>query len=328
MRVFGRFVFLVCLGGCLIGPLAAQSADRAAGILAEARTAMGGAKLEAVKTVVANGRTKRVRGNNLQPIEFEISIELPDKYLRKDEFPAEETDPTSTGFNGDLLLQPPVAMPVMPPGMAARPGGPPPPTPAQLAAQQEAQRLARVTTAKQDFIRMALGMFPGSVLPSYPLTFAFAAQAEAPQGKADVLDVKGPSNFALRLYVNSQTHLPIMVSWQLPPTNVIVTAPGQPPPATVAPGAVVVTGPAAPAATATDDEKKKYAAGVAEIRKKAMSTPVEHRLYFADYRDVDGVQLPFRLRRAIGTDTTEETTFDRFRLNSKIDPRKFELPRR
>jgi hypothetical protein len=47
-------------------------------------------------------------------------------------------------------------------------------------------------------------------------------------------------------------------------------------------------------------------------------------MYYADYRDVDGVQLPFRLRRAIGTDTTEETTFDRFRINTKIDPRKFE----
>jgi hypothetical protein len=52
---------------------------------------------------------------------------------------------------------------------------------------------------------------------------------------------------------------------------------------------------------------------------------VELRLYFADYRPVDGLQLPFRIRRATGTDTTEETTFDRFRLNTKIDPRKFEV---
>jgi hypothetical protein len=36
------------------------------------------------------------------------------------------------------------------------------------------------------------------------------------------------------------------------------------------------------------------------------------------------VQLPFRLRRAIGPETTEETTFDRFRINTRIDPRKFE----
>jgi hypothetical protein len=48
-------------------------------------------------------------------------------------------------------------------------------------------------------------------------------------------------------------------------------------------------------------------------------------LYFADYRDVDGLKLPFRIRRAIGADTVEETTFDRFRFNAKIDSRKFEV---
>ena len=55
------------------------------------------------------------------------------------------------------------------------------------------------------------------------------------------------------------------------------------------------------------------------------ATPVEYRLYYADYRDVDGLQWPFRLRRATGTETTEETTFDRFRINTKIDPKKFEV---
>ena len=59
------------------------------------------------------------------------------------------------------------------------------------------------------------------------------------------------------------------------------------------------------------------------MQTKARATPVEHRIYFADYRDVDGVKLPFRLRRAIGTDTTEETTIDRYRLNTRIAPQKF-----
>jgi hypothetical protein len=53
--------------------------------------------------------------------------------------------------------------------------------------------------------------------------------------------------------------------------------------------------------------------------------PVEFRIYYGDYRDVDGLQWPFRLRRASGPDTTEETTFDRFRINTKIDPKKFEV---
>jgi hypothetical protein len=180
-----------------------------------------------------------------------------------------------------------------------------------------------VLSIKQDAARLMLGLFAAST-PTYPLTFSYAAVAEAPQGKADVLDVKGEGNFALRYFIHSESRLPVMVSWTTPPTNVIITIPGKPAPASVAPGAVVVTGPPAPAAGASKEETDKYNKEVLALRSKAQATPVEHRLYFADYRDVDGVRFPFRLRRAIGTETTEETTFDRFRINTKIDPRKFE----
>jgi hypothetical protein len=37
------------------------------------------------------------------------------------------------------------------------------------------------------------------------------------------------------------------------------------------------------------------------------------------------MQFPFRLRRAVGPDTIEETTFDGFKINSKIDAKKFEV---
>lgn len=336
--------------GPAAAPPSAESIKKAEQVLSDARNAMGGDRLAALKTLVASGRTKRVRGNNLVPIEFELLVELPDKYVRADEFPAEDTDPTSAGFNGDALIQvpPPSAMPApgqrgmpaAPPGAAGaagRPvaqGGAQPPSAPGMAPGGRAPtapdgrgpvmdpRRARLATVKQDFARLALGLFAAS--PAYPLTFSYAAIAEAPQGKADVLDVKGEGTFALRYFINSETHLPIMVSWTTPPTNVIVTVPGQPAPASVAPGAVVVTGPPAPPAGAAKDEMDKYTKEVLAVRAKAQATPVEHRLYFADYRDVDGLRFPFRLRRAIGAETTEETTFDRFRVNAKIDPRKFE----
>ena len=183
-------------------------------------------------------------------------------------------------------------------------------------------RRARIASIKQEYARLALGLFAAST--AYPVTFSYAAMAEAPQGQADVLDVKGEGNFALRYFIDRKTRLPIMVTWTTPPTNVIVTVPGQPAPKTIAPGAVVVTGPAAPPPNAPKEETDKYAKDVLALRTKAQATPVEHRLYFADYREVDGVRFPFRLRRAIGTETTEETTFDRFRINTRIDPRKFE----
>ena len=98
MRVFGHCAVAGCLaaavvfsGSTALGTSepaigsAAQSKDPAA-ILAAARQALGGEKkLTAVKSFTATGRTRQVRGDNLVPIEFEIFVELPDKYLRKDE---------------------------------------------------------------------------------------------------------------------------------------------------------------------------------------------------------------------------------------------------
>src|SRR3954469_7587392 len=102
-------------------PVVTNSADA---VLAAAREALGTEKrIAGIKTIVANGRTRQVQGDNLVPIEFEINIEFPDKYVRTDEIPARESGPTSRGFNGGTLIQfPEAAAP-----RAGGPGGPPAP---------------------------------------------------------------------------------------------------------------------------------------------------------------------------------------------------------
>jgi hypothetical protein len=251
---------------------------------------MGGeARLAAMNTFIATGRTRQVRGDNLIPIEFEIQAELPDRFARRDEFPAQDSGPSVTGFNGDRFVQNPA-----PPSPPSRPGGPPPPTPQQL----EAAARAQLTAVRQEFARLMLGLFAASY-PSHPLTFTYVGQAEAPQGRADVLDVKGPGDFAARFFVDGTTHLPIMLSWQARQPPARGRGPGGVPPAG-RPGAPPGGGAPAP------------------------PPPVENRLYFADHRSFDGLQLPTRVRRAAAGDTTEETTFDRFRINARVDPRRFE----
>jgi len=250
----------------LLLPTALAQAPDAAAIVAQAHEALGGAsKLAGVKTFTATGRTRQLRGNNLVPIEFEINCELPSRFVRHDEIPAQDTDPTTTGFDGDqLIVFPPIRVPPARAGGDAQPGrGGPGANPAQ-------QRLIQV---KQDFARLMLGAFVAS-FSSYPLTLKYVGQAEAPEGIADVLDVAGPAGFSARLIVQRSTHLPVMLIWQ----------------------------------------------GVQQGK------PAEFRLFYGDYRDVDGLKWPFRLRRAIGSDTIEETTFDRVRINPKIDPKKFERP--
>ena len=352
MRVFGQCAVVGCLAAvATISATGTPQPKDATSVLAAAREALGGEKkLSAVKSFTATGRTRQVRGDNLVPIEFEISVELPDKYLRKDEIPAQESGPTATGFNGDVLLQDPpqAAPPAGPPGAAGAPG----PNPAMLEAAQK----ARVSAVKQDFARLTLGMFATS-FATYPLTFTYVGEAEAPQGKADVVDAKGP-NVTIRFFISQQTHLPIMVSWQgapagrgrgpgpasgergAPPAGERGAPPagerGAPPagergaPPAGERGAPPAGERGAPPAgergAPPAGERGAPPAGErgAAGARPALPPPVENRLYFADYRDVDGMQFPFRLRRAVGAETIEETTFDRFRVNAKIDPRRFE----
>ena len=158
MRAFRPLV----VAGVMIGAAtpraqapAPAAAAAAAKVLAATREALGGeSRLAGVRNFVATGRTRQVRGDNLVPIEFEIACELPDRYVRKDEIPAQESGPTAVGFNGGDLIQ--VPAPPSPP--TGREGGPAGPSPAQM----EAMRKGRVESVKQDFVRLTLGMFAGS----------------------------------------------------------------------------------------------------------------------------------------------------------------------
>jgi hypothetical protein len=304
VRGSGHFLAIVSVCGTIAAAQAPTPADRAAKVLADARAALGGEeKIAGVKNFTTTGRTRRVQGDNLVPIEFEMAVELPDKYMRRDEIPAQESDPTTNGFNGEALVQsPPMTPPEPRPGMPAPPAG-----------QFDAMQKQRVLSTKQDFARLMLGMFATSY-SGYPLMFRYIGQAEAPQGKAHVLEAAGAGNFVVRFFVHTETNLPVMVSWQpvfaKAPVSAEATAGKPAPPAPSQSPTAPPAKPPAPSQPPTAPSAKP---------------PAEHRLYFADYRDVDGLKLPFRLRRAVGADTTEETTFDRFRINTKIDPRKFEV---
>ena len=332
--------FLAVVVSFAQAPEPPATSGEAAVVLSAAREALGGEKrVSSVKTVIASGHTRLLQGGNLVPILFEINIELPDKYVRTDEIPARESGPSSRGFNGDGLVQSGEA-----PGPGGRRGGPPapggpgaappagadgkpaPPGGAAAGGRGPAGPPPNPTVpVKQDFTRLTLGMFATS-FSSYPLSFGHAGQAEAPEGKADVLDVKGAGNFSARLFIDSKTHLPLMLSWTTPPNLVPVVA-GQKPPANLPPGAVTFETPMPPPDSATAEQKKQFEEEALAARKKAMAStrPTENRIYYADYRDVDGLKLPFRIRRAVGATTVEETIFDRYRLNARVDPRKFEV---
>jgi hypothetical protein len=341
--------------------LAAQSGD-ADKILASARQALGGdKKLDTVKSLAIEGRSLRITpaGTSTES-DFEVAIELPDKYMRRDAVMnmGNMSIYRNSGFNGDAVINEmdtppqlagggnvvmmyrqvgPGGTVTVGPGGTTMSGGPVTPE------QQEAARRAMLLNAKQDFARMAVGMFAKSPA-AYPLTATFAGQAESPDGKADVIELKGEGEFAAKLFIDASTHLPLMLSWMAKePMNMVRSVTGGPGGGTVTiaggGGTKVIAGGSegagtkvvgadstqAPRANMTPEEREKLMKQLDEQAKEAEAKRrvVEYRLFYSDYRNVDGVMLPHRMQRAIDGKPSEEVTFDKVKVNAKIDPKKF-----
>jgi hypothetical protein len=189
-------------------------------------------------------------------------------------------------------------------------------------------------SARSDFARLILGMVPPST-GMYPLEYSYGGQAESPDGKADILDVKGEGGFAVRLFIDTKTHLPLMLSWMAkePMVRTIsIGGPGGTHATAGGAGTVVQSGGGgnvqiggARGQQMTQEERDKLLKQAEEQGKaaEAKARTVEFRLYYSDYRDVGGIKVPFTLQRSIDGKPSEELTFDKVKINDKIDPKKF-----
>lgn len=320
-------------------------------ILGDVRQALGGEKkLASIKTVTVTGKAQRTNamGASVEQ-EFEMAMELPDKFMRRDVLAnlGNMSIYRTMGFNGDGLIFEVDQPPQLAGGgnIVMRFAGPGGPDGAATPEQQAAVRRGQLLTAKQDFTRLALAMF-GQSFAAYPLTMTHAGQAEAPDGKADVIDLKGDGNFNARLFVDTQSHMPLMLSWMdREPIVRTMTRDGRgggAPATTVVGGhggAAVVGGGGGGGATVaappggqrgagarelTPEDREKMQKDMELMRAEAANRPmVEFRLIYMDYREVDGVMLPHKLQRTVAGKPTEEITFERVRINQKVDPKKF-----
>lgn len=309
--------------------LVAQSPD-VKKILADARAALGGEKkLSALTTFTATGQSVRVTPDGSSaPTDCEMAFELPDKFMKKEvvttmgNFAVTRT----SGFNGDAAIEIIDQPPAMPGtiriviGSGADPNAPATP-------EQQAENLKkRLLSAKQEFARVSLGMLVSS-LAAYPLDFAYGGVAESPDGKADIVDVKGDGGFAVRLFIDQKTHLPLMLSWMgKEPLMISRTVSGGRDTSGAGRGAGAqgaLSHAQAPPPTAEERDKLMKQAQAQAKEAEAKLRVVEYRLYYGDYRDVDGVKVPFRMQGSIDGKPMEEMTLEKVKINGKVDPGKF-----
>jgi hypothetical protein len=141
--------------------------------------------------------------------------------------------------------------------------------------------------------------------------------------------VKGAGDFDAKLFVDAQTNLPLMLSWSdKEPLAAQTITRGGGPGGGVAPGQTVQMG---GGATFTAGGRGGQPMSAEDIKKmqdemaarEAARKVVEFRIYYSNYKAVNGVKLPHTLQRSVDGKPTEETTFDQIKVNPKIDSKKF-----
>lgn len=318
-----RFGLAVALGAAAVAlPAPAHAQDAKAGeVIAKTRTALGGSKLDALKTLSIQAAVDRNVGNRQLSSEIELLAEMPDKYVRVDASrPGGMT--MSTGFNGDRAILPGGgSMSVGPGGGMTFRMGPAgaihdegqKPTPEQL----EQLNKMSLRNARVEASRMMLGWI-GATHPSLKADYTYAGEAESPDGRAHVIDVKDAEGFEARLFIDQNNHLPLMVTYKARQPRMMTS--GAP---------VTRTATAAPAGAQkqelTDEERKKLQAEMQKtLAPQLAEQPLsDFTLFFDDWREVEGLTFPHKMRRAVAGETTEEWTFTKVKVNSRIDPARF-----
>jgi len=301
-------------------------------VLSQIRTALGGEeKLVAVKSIAVEGQSMRpAPDGSTMAQDFELAFELPAnavKFMKKDVVMnlGNATISRRSGFSGTDLIDETDMPASMGDGVRVTRMGPGGPLPANATPEQVAARKTQQLQAnRREFARLAIGML-GTTTAAYPAEFVYAGQVDSADGKADVLEVKAADGFAAKLYVDGKSHLPMMLVW-MDKEPLRITMGGN--------GGTVMSGGGGGVvrsfSTAGDGQMQDPAKMQAEMEARlkeaeAARKTVEYRLFYAEYKMVDGVRMPTRIQRMVDGLPTEEMSLDKIKINGKIDPAKFSI---
>ena len=276
---------------------------RAQEILKQARQAIGGdEQLQKIQGLQINGQYRRVFGERQMGGEREISILLPNKYLVEDAMNAGGLSTAMINFrglNGDKAWS---GNSGGGGGMIFRMGGPggQQPSPEEMEAM-----LKRIYNAEFSRYLLAMILTPP---PSLAVEYKYAGESDVEDLKADVIDVSGPDNFALRVFFDKSSHLPLLLSYRGPKPRV-----------------VTMTRPAGGAAK-PEEIKKAREEAEKKMHAEAPAAPEEVEFYIrlSDHKKVGGVMLPHKLTFLTENEVSEEFEISKYQLNPQFKTDHFE----
>jgi hypothetical protein len=150
-------------------------------------------------------------------------------------------------------------------------------------------------TERRAFWRLLLGWLLLEP-PGVPFTYSFAGEAATSDGaRAWLVDVTGPDELAVRLFLDRATCRPLMLTYSADPTMLFTTAPGS-------------------------------ARGESVRQLSRPDGRVAAATFFSDVRRAGAFQLPHLTIDTRAGVTVQQFRVDRFAINPSLKPALFELP--
>jgi hypothetical protein len=304
MRKPGLIVLLFLLAFLFTESVPAQDA-RALETLKQARAAIGGEDvLKTVQALGIKGDYRRFFGEREMTGDREVSMLLPDKYLVEDAMNAGgmSTSMINTrGLNSEHAWN---GNSGGGGGMFIRMGGA---GGAQPSPEQIETMLRRQYTREYARYLLAILLAPP---PSFAVEYKYAGESDVEEVHAEVVEVTGAENFAVRLFFDKQTHLPLLLSYRGPKPRIMT-----------------MTRPA-------DDKKVKAEDAIklaqADAEKKRATEPpqkpeeVDFFMRLTDYRKVGGLLLPHKLTLLTEAEVTEEFQITKYQVNPTFKADRFQ----
>jgi len=286
----------------LIAPAAFANDDaRAQEILKQARQAIGGdEQLQKIQGLEIKGRYTRTFGDRQMGGDREISILLPNKYLVED---AMNAGGLSTAMINTRALDGDKAWSGNSGGgggMVFRIGGP---GGAQVSPEQMEAMQRRIFTAEFSRYLLAMLLMPP---PSLAVAYKYAGESDVEDVQADVIDVTGPENFAVRVFFDTKSHMPLLLSYRGPKPR-IMTMTRQ-------------------AGSKAEDVAKAREEAEKKMHAEAPGAPEEVDFYIRlqDYKKVGGLILPHKLTSLTENEVSEEFEISKYQLNPQFKADRFE----
>lgn len=283
-RRMASLVFMLLGLTTIFSQATAQTKGRSEELLRQAREALGGeSKLRSVQALAASGNFRRVTGGLDLSGQIKLEFLLPDKFMKTEitNLPGNIGQVTrAMVLNGRQAWTDSRSSSSEIPLVRSAAADP----------QKDAELQNRL---RFEYLRYLIAWL-ATVPSSLPVNFDYAGEAQAPDGRAQVLDAKSGDGFTARLFLDEKTHRPLMLSYRAPAARQFKIGVGR-------------------AGNVTKGKDQGQGSGDVDIQ-----------IRFSDYRSVDGILLPYHFTKTVNGTVEEELSIVKFKINPPLKAGQFQ----